>query len=393
MTETQALSEKFQEWDSTIKKYVLERNKEARGIVIATLARAHHLQLGPPGTAKSYLVNTALKMVDGARTMSIQLHGYSLIEDMYGPISMTALKKDRYVRQTETYVPWADFVFADEVFKANPTLLNSNLLAFNERRFRNDGKMDGIPLISGFFASNEGPEDPTLQAFDDRIHLRYEVAPIREAATRLAMFRGRLNRQEPEPIITIEDVRRAHEFVDAVEIPDFVLETLNDLHDSLSQVQIVPTDRKLNDALKIIQATAFFNGRSRAVVDDMSMLSHMFWSNSKDIPTVAEKVYDLANPLDKKALSLRNEIEAIALKVEDVVAIQSKTQRVRKATDLHEKLEEANNELLALRKQADAEGTKSEVVEETKQRLNSVAKRLLVKGFRESVDDTEGSDG
>jgi MoxR-like ATPase len=377
------LSSTFRDWDSASRSQVLQRTQEARGLVIATLARAHHLQLGPPGTAKSYLVTTALGLIEGAKTMKVQLHGYSQMEDMYGPISLKALKEDRYYRITDTYVPWADFVFADEVFKANPTLLQANLWAFNERIFRNDGEIGSIPLISAFFASNEGPEDPTLQAFDDRIHLRYNVSPIREASTRLAMFKARLSQvKEPRPVLSIEDIRKSHELVDAVEIPDFVLGALNELAEELARVQIVPTDRKFNDALRLIQAAAFFKGRSTATVDDMSILAHMFWSNPKDIPVVASKVGDLANPLDKKALGLRRELEVLAEEVEEIIAIEAKAVRIRRSVDTHDKLEEANAELIELRTQAKNEGIQSDIIEETRQRLHSVTERLLSKGFR-----------
>lgn len=377
------LALKFQTWNTEIRKRVLERRVETQGLVIAALSKSHHLQLGPPGIGKSFLVTTGLSMIEGAKTMEILLHGYSQMEDMYGPISLKALKDDHNLRKTESYVPWADFVFADEVFKANPTLLQTNLWAFNERKFRNDGKVEPIPLISAFFASNEGPEDPTLQAFDDRIHLRFQVAPIREASTRLAMFRNKLaNLEAPDPVLSIDDIRRAHEFVYEIEVPDFVLGALNDLFEELGKDQIVPTDRKMNDALGIIQATALYNGRATATVDDMSMLAHVFWTNEKDRPVVSEKVTDLANPIDKEATSLRNDIEALAREVEDIVVIEAKAVRIRRSVDQHDKLEEANSELLQLKARAKAEGVKSEVLQEAKARLHSVTERLLTKGFR-----------
>lgn len=370
-------------WEQEINKRVVERQREARGLVIASLARAHHLQLGPPGTAKSYLVTTGLSLIDGAKTMEVLLHGYSVMEDLYGPISLKGLDEDRYFRKTDTYVPWADFVFADEVFKANPTLLNTNLWAFNERKFRNDGKVEDIPLVSAFFASNEGPEDASLQAFDDRIHLRYVVGPIREPAARITMFRMRLERQgRPAPVMTIDELREAHALVASVEIPDVVLENLNNLQEDLAREQIRPTDRKFNDALVVIQATALYNGRSKATIDDMRMLRDMFWSNPKDRPTVAEKVQEMASPIDKDAQVLANDIEALAAQVEEIIAIEQKAIRIRRSVQLHNKLEEANTELAELRARAKAEGTESEIVDEARRRLHSLTKRLLQKGFR-----------
>lgn len=379
------LSQKFHEWETGIQDRVVERNREAKGLVIATLARAHHLQLGPPGVAKTYLVKTAMKMVEGARYMEALLHGYCVMEDIYGPISLKALDEDRYLRKTATYLPESDFFFGDEIFKASPTLLNTNLWALNERMFRNDGQVITIPLISAFFASNEGPEDPILQAFDDRIHLRYMVGPIKEPQARLQMFKARLLRATEEaiqPMITMEDIHAAHKFVDQVVVPDEVLETLNNLQEELARVQIHPTDRKVGEALIIIQATAFYNGRSTATVGDMALLRDMFWNNPKDRPTVAEKVAELASPIDKDAQGLANDIEGLASQVEEIIAIEQKAIRVRRGVQLHNKMEEANAELNELRKRAKSEGVVSEVVEDTRKRLHSLTKRLLEKGFR-----------
>ncbi len=382
MTPKNVLVEKFQNWDDAIKERVFERNKEIRGLVIAVLARAHHLQLGPPGTAKSYLVNTALSMVENAKTMKILLHGYSLPEELYGPLSFKAMEEDRIFRKTDTYIPWADFVFADEVFKANPSLLNTNLWAFNERKFRNDGKVSTIPLISAFFASNEGPQDEDLSAFDDRIHLRFYVNRIKEDGTRLAMYRMKLQGGEaPAPVLTVEEIREANELVCQVEVPDRTLESLNELGHELSKEKIYPTDRKFNDALRIIQATAFFSGRDVATNDDLSQLAHVFWGDPTQIPAVAEKVLDMLNPIDKKANELLQDIEKLSSKVEDCITIESSSLRVRKSMTIHESLSSANQELRELRKQAKEEGVKSEVLSSTRKRLNSITIRLLEKGF------------
>jgi MoxR-like ATPase len=392
--EIASLSGKFQSWESAITDLVVERRREARGVVIATLARAHHLQLGPPGTAKSFLVSTALAMVEGAKKMEVLLHGYSVMEDLYGPLSLKGLEEGRYYRQTETYVPWAHFVFADEVYKSNPTLLNTNLWAFNERKFRNDGAIEDIPLISAFFASNEGPEDPALQAFDDRIHLRYEVGPIREASARLRMLSKRTEgrRVEVDPVISIDDITRAHQFVDQVAVPTSVLEALNGLFEELSQEKIRPTDRKMGDCIDIIKATAFYNGNLEATLADMGMLRDVLWTNSKDRPIVAEKVTGLANPIDKEALILISNLEDLAKEVEEIITIDQRAIRTRRATQVHAKLVDADDEIREMRARAEAEGG-SELLDDARRHLKSMSQRLLSKGFRVPDKKKELTDG
>ena len=60
---------------------------------------------------------------------------------------MRALEDDRYVRQTEGYLPTANVAFVDEIFKANSAILNTLLTVLNERLFDNGTKRELVPLL------------------------------------------------------------------------------------------------------------------------------------------------------------------------------------------------------------------------------------------------------
>lgn len=60
---------------------------------------------------------------------------------------MRALEDDKYVRQTEGYLPKANVAFIDEIFKANSAILNTLLTVLNERLFDNGTSREQVPLL------------------------------------------------------------------------------------------------------------------------------------------------------------------------------------------------------------------------------------------------------
>jgi len=96
---------------------LVERGVEARLLLLAALAGEHVLFVGPPGTAKSELARRLAGLVDGGPYFERLLTRFSVPEELFGPLSMRALEDDRYVRQTEGYLPAARVAFIDEVFK------------------------------------------------------------------------------------------------------------------------------------------------------------------------------------------------------------------------------------------------------------------------------------
>ena len=69
------------------------------------------------------------------------------LQELFGPLSMRALEEDRYVRQTEGYLPKANVAFIDEIFKANSAILNTLLTVLNERLFDNGSSREAVPLL------------------------------------------------------------------------------------------------------------------------------------------------------------------------------------------------------------------------------------------------------
>jgi MoxR-like ATPase len=87
------------------------------------------------------------------------LYRGSMPDEIFGPNKLSALREDRFERNTKAMLPEAQIAFIDEIFKANSAVLNGMLPILNERAFKNGGKWHRVPLEMAVAASNEMPED------------------------------------------------------------------------------------------------------------------------------------------------------------------------------------------------------------------------------------------
>ena len=92
------------------------------------------------GTAKSEVARRLGNLVEGSFFERL-LTKYTTPEELFGPLSLSALERDVYVRNTDGYLPTATVAFLDEIFKANSAILNSLLTVLNERKFDNGNQV------------------------------------------------------------------------------------------------------------------------------------------------------------------------------------------------------------------------------------------------------------
>ncbi len=157
---------------------LVERRRQVRLALLVALAGEHTLLIGPPGTAKSELARRLHLAFADARYFERLLTRFSVPEELFGPLSISALEQDRYERQTAGYLPQASIAFIDEVFKANSAILNALLTLLNERKFDNGAGRVACPLISAIGATNEVPAGEVAEAFFDRFLVRLPVGPV-----------------------------------------------------------------------------------------------------------------------------------------------------------------------------------------------------------------------
>src|SRR5215510_9642929 len=127
--------------------------------------------LGPPGTAKSALVQDLARRIEG-RVFDYLLTRFTEPNELFGPFDIRRLREGDLVTNTEGMLPEASLVFLDELLNANSAILNSLLTVLNERVLRRGRETRKLPLLMVVGASNRLPEDDALAALFDRFLLR-----------------------------------------------------------------------------------------------------------------------------------------------------------------------------------------------------------------------------
>jgi MoxR-like ATPase len=188
------MKQKIQTLLNQLNHGLVERKDILKTGLLTVLAKENIVLIGPPGTGKSLIArriaesfahsgNIQLESKEGKNQNSPQtqssayfeylLTKFSTPEEIFGPLSITELKADRFKRNTAGYLPTVNIAFLDEIFKASSSILNALLTILNERVYHNGAEVQKVPLQALIAASNELPTDQEeLSALYDRFLVR-----------------------------------------------------------------------------------------------------------------------------------------------------------------------------------------------------------------------------
>ena len=246
------IQERIKKLLEAINRGIYEKETEISLSLMAALAGESVILLGPPGVAKSMVARRLKLAFKDARSFEYLMSRFSTPDEIFGPVSISKLKDaDKYERNTEGYLPTADVVFLDEIWKAGPAIQNTLLTVINEKLFRNGDTEVHLPLKLLLAASNELPtQGEGLEALWDRFIIRIECGNIKDVKSFNAMLLDNTADGDIEVAdrlqISDEEYCQWNKAIDTVAVSEEVLRIINVIRKSLGSVTIAQTDERHN---------------------------------------------------------------------------------------------------------------------------------------------------
>jgi MoxR-like ATPase len=284
------------------------RREAVHMLGLGALCGEHVLLLGPPGTAKTRLVDRFCRTLD-TKPFSYLLTRFTEPAELFGPIDVKSFQEQsRYQVNTEGMLPRARIAFLDEVFQGSSAILNTLLTLINERTFH-DGRpeSDGsTPLVMVVGSSNEIPNDPVLAAFSDRFLLRCRVryVGLEELESVLQVgWRDEQRRIRPPADASRLQVSISHEDLETLQYAvaqidlSPVMSTYLEILREIRGAGIKFSDRRAVKAQKIFAASALLAARAEADVTDLRWLPNL-WTDDADEESLRKLVAEHGVPIE-----------------------------------------------------------------------------------------------
>ena len=332
---------------------IYEKETEISLSLLAALAGESIILLGPPGVAKSMVARQLKTAFRDAQSFEYLMSRFSTPDEIFGPVSIQKLKtSDTYERAVEGYLPTADVVFLDEIWKAGPAIQNTLLTVINEKIFRNGNREMHLPLKLLVAASNELPaKGEGLEALWDRFVIRIESRPIKLEKNFRAMLleaptdflgptdftdstdssgsKGKSDSTDfssptdftdstdfSDLKITAEEYAEWAEKICKIGVKEEVLDAISAIRKSLRAVNvdeaaerrnIYVSDRRWKNIVRLLRTSAFMQDREEVDICDLLPIYHCLWQEPEERDAIRSIVIRaLFSPFAEKLVEMKN---------------------------------------------------------------------------------------
>jgi MoxR-like ATPase len=275
-------------------------------VLLSSVAGDGIFLLGPPGVAKSLVARKLKFAYKSGEVFEYLMNRFSTSDEIFGPVSISKLKnQDKYERNIAGYLPRANIVFLDEIWKAGPAIQNALLTVLNERIFRNGEHDIKVPLKALISASNGLPaKGEGLEALWDRFLVRLRIGGIRNDDKFINMILS--NDDVLKDCVSVKNKISETEYKEwnvlineitvSKKIQNIILYIKNELipeynqNDENEKNQLYISDRRWKKIIRLLRASAFLSGRKKIDVSDCFLIKNCIWNDADEIPAAASFV-------------------------------------------------------------------------------------------------------
>lgn len=336
--------------------------------------------LGSPGINKTGTVQDIARNIDGAVFYDALMPTIVSVEQLLveetrieESVDANGVKSIR-TRDTLGRAASAHVLFADEIWKAEPRVLQTVLDLAKGDGVRHEGRMVPTPILAFVAASNELPEpESNLAAMWSRMTIRVVVDSL-DRSGKKSLVRARLNRAANASIpaeLTLAEVEQLRAARLQVEVPEEIVELVLDIYQELLDADqqgfawLWSDDRRFGRVFDVMQANALLDGRTKVGKPDLKCLEMLLWDTPEQIATVKEKVAPYTRTPLSEAQELIDTLLAPSGTIADVKAgdrnkvVQAITQFEEAEAELAKLADKAKGDeqtsILALRNQVSEE--------------------------------------
>lgn len=299
-TEELALSQKLKDTIlSPMKQTFVGKDEIIDLLGICLVARENLFLLGPPGTAKSALVQDLSRRIEG-NIFDYLLTRFTEPNEIFGPFDIRKLREGELITNTEGMLPEATFVFLDELLNANSAILNSLLMVLNERIFRRGRETRALPTLMVVGASNHLPEDSALGALFDRFLVRVRcdnVEPDQLSQVLTAGWKMDVKREQTQGTMSIDEIRSLQNSLAQADFSQVQSDYVALIH-RMRKAGIDVSDRRAVKLQRLLAASAILSGRLKVNRTDFWILRSI-WHTEEQIEILASLVNDAIDQADE----------------------------------------------------------------------------------------------